>query len=287
MIFIRILFILVLNLTFYVKSDRRWDLKGKSVVITGGTKGIGFECVEEMCKQGAKVLTCARDKVQLKKALKSWGEKGYDVAGCVADVSTERGRRILLEMAIKEFDGSIDCLVNNVGSNIRKKAVDFTPLEYQTIMRTNLDSCFYLSQSFFPMLKSKASEENNNAGSSVINIGSVAGGCSVAMKSGVVYAMTKAAMSQLTYNLACEWGRENIRVNCVCPWYIRTPLADQVLKDEVYKKTVLDVTPAGRVGEVEEVSSLVAFLAMDASSYITGQNIAVDGGFTRNGFFTY
>ena len=104
------------------------------------------------------------------------------------------------------------------------------------------------------MLKSKASEENNNAGSSVINIGSVAGGCSVAMKSGVVYAMTKAAMSQLTYNLACEWGRENIRVNCVCPWYIRTPLADQVLKDEVYKKTVLDVTPAGRVGEVEEVS---------------------------------
>ena len=68
MIFIRILFILVLNLTFYVKSDRRWDLKGKSVVITGGTKGIGFECVEEMCKQGAKVLTCARDKVQLKKA---------------------------------------------------------------------------------------------------------------------------------------------------------------------------------------------------------------------------
>merc|ERR1712070_940181 len=127
------------------------------------------------------------------------------------------------------------CLVNNVGSNIRKKTIDFTPTDYRFIMQNNLESCFFLSQAFYPMLKSTGV-------GSIINIGSVAGGQGVAMKSGCVYAMTKAAMNQYTYNLACEWGRENIRVNSVCPWYISTPLAQQVLKNEAYKQEVLAAT---------------------------------------------
>lgn len=161
-------------------------------------------------------------------------------------------------------------------------------------MATNLHSAFALCQDCYPMLAAAGGT------GSVINIGSVAGGQGVAMKSGVVYAMTKAAMNQLTYNLACEWGpstpgskgffggeaaRGSVRVNAVCPWYIKTPLVEPVLKNKAYAKEVTDATPMRRVGEVEEVAAAVAFLAMDCSSYITGQALAVDGGFTRAGFF--
>jgi Tropinone reductase 1 len=105
------------------------------------------------------------------------------------------------------------------------------------------------------------------------------------MRSGVVYAMTKAAMSQMGYNLACEWAKDNIRINTIAPWYIDTPLVQPVLRDPELLKTVLQRTPMGRVGLPQEVSSLAAFLCLDSAAYISGQTIAVDGGFLRNGFF--
>ena len=105
------------------------------------------------------------------------------------------------------------------------------------------------------------------------------------MRSGVVYAMTKAAMTQMTCNLACEWAKDNIRVNVLAPWYINTPLVQPVLRDPVALQAVLDRTPMGRVGTPEEVSAVVAFLCLDAASYVTGQCVAIDGGFLRNGFF--
>lgn len=105
------------------------------------------------------------------------------------------------------------------------------------------------------------------------------------MRSGVVYAMTKAAMTQMTNNLACEWAQDKIRVNVLAPWYIDTPLVQPVLKDPASLKAVLARTPMGRVGTPQEVSAVVAFLCLDAASYVTGQCIAIDGGFLRNGFF--
>jgi Tropinone reductase 1 len=96
--------------------------------------------------------------------------------------------------------------------------------------------------------------------------------------------MSKAAMIQLTRNLSVEWAGAGIRVNAVAPWYIRTPLAEQVLKDDTYRKEVLGRTPMGRVGEVEECAHAIAFLCMPAASYVTGQCLAVDGGFSVFGF---
>ena len=101
---------------------------------------------------------------------------------------------------------------------------------------------------------------------------------SLHLRTGSPYAMTKAALIQLTKNLACEWGGDNIRVNAIAPWYIRTPLAEQVLQNESYRDEVLDRTPLGRIGEPEDVANVGLFLASDASAYVTGQVISTCGG---------
>ncbi|MDQ4140366.1 MAG: SDR family oxidoreductase, partial [Bacteroidota bacterium] len=104
------------------------------------------------------------------------------------------------------------------------------------------------------------------------------------LRTGAIYGMTKAAMIQLTKNLAVEWAGDNIRVNALAPWYIRTPLADAVLQNQEYLNDVLSRTPMGRVGEPSEVAAAAAFLCMPAASYITGQCLAIDGGFSVYGF---
>ncbi|HEX8348717.1 MAG TPA: SDR family oxidoreductase, partial [Hymenobacter sp.] len=120
------------------------------------------------------------------------------------------------------------------------------------------------------------------SGGSIVNISSVAGLAHV--RTGAIYGMTKAAMIQLTRNLAVEWAPDQIRVNVVAPWYIQTPLAASVLSNEAYRSEVLSRTPLKRIGEPEEVAAAVAFLCLPAASYITGQCLSVDGGFTVNAF---
>jgi Tropinone reductase 1 len=259
--------------------SKRWTLDGKSIVVTGGSKGIGKAVVEELASLGASVLTCCRSEADMLQCAEEWRKMGLQkVFICQADVATPEGQAFLVAAAESHFKGEVHGLVNNVGFNIRQSSVEFTQENYRSVMSTNLDSAFRLSQLFHPLLKKSQK-------GCIINMGSVAGGCGVSIQSGVVYAMTKGAMTQMTYNQACEWAKDNIRVNIVSPWYIDTPLAQQVLKKKEFKSAVVGRTPMGRVGKVEEVSSLVAFLCMDSASYITGQNIAVDGGFTRNGFW--
>jgi Tropinone reductase 1 len=113
---------------------------------------------------------------------------------------------------------------------------------------------------------------------------SVAGGPTT-MKSGSLYGMSKGGMNQLVKILACEWAKFGIRCNAVAPWYTNTPLANQVLADEDYKKQVLSRTPMGRTGEPEEVANVISFLCMKASSYVTGQVISIDGGYSSMGFW--
>lgn len=123
----------------------------------------------------------------------------------------------------------------------------------------------------------KKSDQGN-----VINISSVAG--QKHLRTGSIYGMTKAAIIQLTKNLAAEWAEDGIRVNAVAPWYIKTPLAETVLMNKVYYNTVISRTPMKKIGKPEDVSAAVAFLCMPAADYITGQCISVDGGFTIYGF---
>ena len=251
-----------------------WNLKGKRALITGGTKGIGLAIAEEFLNLGAGIFIVARNKKLIDEKILSWKNKGFNVYGSSKDLSNAVDRDFLVS-EVKEKWESLDILVNNVGMNIRKKSVEFTIKEYESILNTNLISTFELSRSFYPLLKKSGS-------ASVVNLSSVAG--LTHLRTGSPYGMTKAAMVQLTKNLAVEWAEENIRVNAIAPWYIDTPLVEKLMNNKEYFDEVIKRTPMKRIGKPEEVASLAAYLSMEKASYITGQTIAVDGGFTVYGF---
>ncbi|MDW7694167.1 SDR family oxidoreductase [Flammeovirgaceae bacterium SG7u.111] len=253
--------------------NNKWKLTGKKALVTGGSKGIGRAIVMELLSLGASVVAVARNLDELER-LQTELKPAEQLYILQTDASTEGG---IGQMAryVETNLGNLDILINNVGTNIRKKTVEYSKEEQQKIFDTNLWSAFELSKKLYPLLK-------KSSAASIVNISSVGG--LTHLRTGSVYGMTKAALIQLSKNLAAEWAKDGIRVNTIAPWYIKTPLAETVLQDKKYAEEVINRTPMARVGEPREVASATAFLCMPAASYITGQCIAVDGGFAIYGF---
>ena len=246
--------------------DSRWSLAGKTALVTGATSGIGLAIADELIDFGATVIGVARTAERVERWAADRGMRGI-----AADVASPAGRARVFESI-----DALDILVNNAGTNIRKATADYGDEEYRLIRETNMDSVFALCRLAYPLLRASGD-------ASIVNVVSVAAFRNLG--TGTPYAMTKAAVAHLTRALASEWARDRIRVNAVAPWYIRTPLAEPVLSDPPRLEKVLARTPAGRVGEPEEVAALAAFLCMPAASYISGQVIAVDGAFSAAGIF--
>lgn len=246
-----------------------WSLQGKKALVTGGTKGIGLAITRDFLELGAEVLVVARNTKIIQGKLKNSANL-FTVEG---DLTHAEVRKSLVQK-IGENWGKLDVLVNNVGTNARKRFVDYSEAEYRQLFETNLFSMLDLTKLCYPLLK-----KSGNA--SVINIASVAG--SFDISSGSPYGMAKAAIIQFTKNLTGEWSSDHIRVNTISPWYIETPLTKNVLAETDRFERIMARTPLGRVGQPEEVSALACFLAMDKASYITGQNIMVDGGMSIKG----
>lgn len=249
-----------------------WDLKGKTALVTGGSKGIGQACVRELLQLNAIVLFSARNEEEVKALEHQLQSENFNVFGIVADVSTAEGREYMYDWIHKHWDG-LDILINNAGINIRKKALDYSEEEVQRVIDINLIAPFALSRKLHPLLK-------KSGRGSIINVSSVAASQDVG--TGTPYAMAKAGLLQQSRSLAVEWAGENIRVNAVSPWFTRTPLTEGYLKQDKKSMPILKRTPLNRIAEAEEIAAAVAFLAMDKSSYITGQNIIADGGMSIN-----
>jgi len=235
----------------------RWRLDGQRALVTGGTRGIGAAVVDELRGLGATVLTVARTSADIS-----------------ADIS-EDGAAERVISAAREKLGGLEILVNNVGTNVRKSTLALSDPEIETVLTTNLTAALGFCKAAQPMLA-----ESRGC---IVNIGSVAG--NVAIGTGVAYAMSKAALDQLTRYLAVEWAGAGVRVNSVNPFYTRTPLAQPVLDDPERLARVLANTPLGRIAEPEDIAAAVAFLCLPAARHITGQCLAVDGGFLARGSY--
>jgi len=249
-----------------------WRLNKKKALVTGGTKGIGRATVLELLELGSSVLFTSRsekDIIAFKKELK---DKGFDAHGIVAD-SAKKEDRDKIKNWIGTNWGELNVLVHNAGINIRKKALDYSEDEFRKVIEINLLAPFELSRLLYTYLK-----ESGNA--SIINVASSAATQDVG--TGTPYAMSKSGLLQQSRSLAVEWASDNIRVNSVSPWFTKTPLTEGYLDNEEKMKSILDKTPLDRVAEAEEISAIVSFLAMDKSSFITGQNNVADGGMSVN-----
>jgi Tropinone reductase 1 len=248
-------------------SGDAWHLRGRTALVTGGSRGIGRAVAAELAALGASVLVVARSQESVDEAAAQLG-----VAGIAADVTDAAGRA-RVAAAVRER-GPLHVLVHNAGTNVRSPLVGYDDATIEGLIAINLTAHILLSRDLYPQLRAAGD-------ASVVHVGSVAG--QVALPTGVAYGAAKAALAQVARTLALEWARDRIRVNTVAPWYTRTPLAEPVLSQPERLAAIVAATPLGRIAEPREIATAVAFLAMPASSYITGQCLAVDGGMTIQG----
>lgn len=252
-----------------------FNLSNKTAVITGAGRGIGRALAIGFAEAGANLVLLSRTEKELNEVATIISDMGRTALPIVTDVTKPSDISQAIEK-IKQENIKIDILVNNAGMNIRTEALNVTEDEWDKIMNTNIKSAFFMSREIGALMK------EHGEGGRIINISSVAG--KIALRTGVAYGATKAAMIQMTKILAFEWGKYDINVNSIGPWYFETPLTKELLSNEEYVKDILAVTPLKRIGQLPELVGPAVFLASDASSYISGQTLFVDGGMTINGF---
>lgn len=251
-----------------------FQLEGKTALVTGAGKGIGRALAIGLAEAGADVALVARTREDLDEVAQEVRRTGRQAIVCAADVTSREQVEAAVKHAVAAA-GRLDIVVNNAGMNIRTPALEVSDTEWDTIVQTNLKSAFMVSQCAGRLMKEAG-------GGKIINVASVAG--HVALRTGVVYGSTKAALIQMTKILALEWGKHNILVNAIGPWYFRTPLTEKLLQDEEFVAQVLARTPLKRIGDLKDLVGPVVFLASEAANYMTGQTLFVDGGMTIYGF---
>ena len=251
-----------------------FDLSGRVAVVTGGNGGIGLGIARGLAEAGAAIAVVGRNTGKNAAAVAELTGSGAKAEAFEADLSDPANCTALLEGVLTRF-GRLDILVNNAGVSARKPPQDYTLGDWNRVMDTNLTSAFVLSQACYPAFKAQG-------GGKIINIGSMMSlfGSPFA----VAYGASKGGLLQMTKALCCAWAKDNVQVNCILPGWIDTDLSRGARKQIAgLEERVLARTPAGRWGDPQDFAGLAVYLASDASAFVNGASIAVDGGYSSLG----
>jgi len=247
----------------------KFSLKGKSGIVTGGGTGLGKAMASAVVQGGGEILIVGRRKEVLEEAAKEMNRFGGPVIPFQADITRMGDIPRIVDKAIREF-GKIDFLFNNAGKGHPAPCEDYKEADWDEVLMTNLKGPFFLAQAVGrTMISAKRP-------GSIINTASIM--AFITMKDSPAYPTSKAGISHLTKALANSWAKYGIRVNAIGPGWFRTEMTQRRFEDKKRSSQTISRIPLGRTGDPEELGGVAVFLASDASSYVTGQTIVVDGG---------
>jgi NAD(P)-dependent dehydrogenase (short-subunit alcohol dehydrogenase family) len=246
----------------------KYSLTGKVAVVTGASQGLGRGYAAGLAEAGAVAVCCARGMEKLRSLAEEITAKGGRAEAVALDVTRYRETGKIFE-AIRDKYGRLDILVNNAGAEEIADFVDVTPEQYDRIMDVNLKGAFFTAQAAARIMTARKKGK-------ILNIGSL--GSAIGLARSSVYCGTKGGVVQMTRAMAIELAPYNVQVNALGPGYFRTPMTEPFFQDPAHRKWIEERIPAGRVGTVEDLLGAVIFLCSDASDYLTGQVLYLDGG---------
>ncbi len=244
-----------------------FDLTGKTALVTGASRGLGQDFGRALARAGADLIITSRDPAHLESFRREIEAMGRRVLPLALDVCDQSSIQAMAQAATRE--GPVDILVNNAGCNVRKPALDVTWDDWNLVLDTNLRGTFFVSQAIAPGMIERGRGR-------IVNIGSVT---AVFGYAGLAaYGASRGGVKQLTMSLADDWGRHGITVNCLAPGWFKTAQNAALYEDQEWVEYLCDRIPLKRPGAPHDLDGAIVFLASDASAYITGQTLLIDGG---------
>ncbi len=247
-----------------------FDLTGKVAMVTGSTRGLGEVSAKALAKAGADVAVCGRVEADLERVSRSIMDLGRKSAGFSMDVTSKESVHEAVDKILNYF-GKIDILVNNAGVNYRVPVTEYPEDAWDRILNTNLKGYFLVAQAVAPQMLERGYGK-------IIQMSSILG--TIALPNMLAYSSSKGGVDQMTKVMAVEWAKQGVRVNAIGPTYFETDLVKQMRDDPEKFQFINNRTPMGRWGYLPELEGIVIFLAAQASDFITGQTIYIDGGWT-------
>ncbi len=244
------------------------DFSGQVVLVTGGSKGIGRATVRRFCESGARCIIVSRHLEECEAYARELTQEGWSADAQAADMGKVADIRKMVA-SVASRHGKIDVLVNCAAVNVRKQAIDYTEEDWDYIDGINLKGVFFCCIEAGKLMLAQGK-------GAIVNVASLQS--HIVLKERCIYAATKGGVSQITKGLANEWAKKGVRVNSISPGFVDTPMVKAVFDDPHWRNLIDMRTPMGRLGAPKEIADLIMFLSSSAATYITGTDVAIDGG---------